>query len=96
MFQVKIFTDNDTFRSESKDAFMDKYALASEIEKVLRTIPAKITCGYEQCICRIKCPINPLPIKGEFQCVSISEMTNLLTSLGWSYKEKLLKRNATM
>lgn len=47
MFQVKIFTDNDTFRSESKDAFMDKYALASEIEKVLRTIPAKITCGYE-------------------------------------------------
>ena len=47
MFQVKIFTDNDAFRSESKDAFMDKYALASEIEKVLRTIPAKITCGYE-------------------------------------------------
>lgn len=38
MFQVKIFTDNDTFRSESKDAFMDKYALASEIEKVLRTM----------------------------------------------------------
>ena len=40
-------------------------------------------------ICRIKCPINPLPIKGEFQCVSTSEMTKLLTSMGWKYKEKI-------
>ena len=42
-----------------------------------------------KCICRIKCPINPLPIKGEFQCVSTSEMTKLLTSMGWKYKEKI-------
>lgn len=42
-----------------------------------------------KCICRIKCPINPLPIKGEFQCVSTSEMTKLLASMGWKYKEKL-------
>lgn len=42
-----------------------------------------------KCICRIKCPINPLPIKGEFQCVSTSEMTRLLASMGWTYKEKL-------
>lgn len=42
-----------------------------------------------KCICRIKCPINPLPIKGEFQCVSTSEMTRLLTSMGWTYKEKV-------
>ena len=40
-------------------------------------------------ICRIKCPINPLPIKGEFQCVSTSEMTKLLASMGWKYKEKI-------
>lgn len=42
-----------------------------------------------KCICRIKCPINPLPIKGEFQCVSTSEMTKLLASMGWQYKEKI-------
>ena len=42
-----------------------------------------------KCICRIKCPINPLPIKGEFQCVSTSEMTRLLTSMGWTYKQKI-------
>ena len=39
-----------------------------------------------KCICRIKCPINPLPIKGEFQCVSTGEMSKLLKSMGWTYK----------
>lgn len=42
-----------------------------------------------KCICRIKCPINPLPIKGEFECVSTGEMTRLLASMGWKYKEKV-------
>lgn len=42
-----------------------------------------------KCICRIRCPINPLPIKGEFQCVSTSEMSKLLASMGWKYKEKI-------
>lgn len=43
----------------------------------------------DKCICRIKCPINPLPIKGEFQCVSTGEMSKLLKSMGWTYKEKV-------
>lgn len=47
MFEVKIYTSNDAFKSESEDAFMDNYALANELEKILRTIPAKITCGYK-------------------------------------------------
>lgn len=42
-----------------------------------------------KCVCRIKCPINPLPIKGEFQCVSTGEMSKLLKSMGWTYKEKV-------
>lgn len=42
-----------------------------------------------KCICRIKCPINPLPVKGEFQCVSTGEMSKLLKSMGWIYKEKV-------
>ena len=42
-----------------------------------------------KCICRIKCPINPLPIKGEFQCVSTGEISKLLKSMGWTYKEKV-------
>lgn len=33
--------------------------------------------------CKIKCPINPLPIKGEFEVVSVAEICKLLRSLGW-------------
>lgn len=40
------------------------------------------------CICKIKCPINPLPIKGEFETVSIAEMCKLLRGLGWEVKEE--------
>lgn len=60
------------------------YATEMEIQLILL-----VRHEENKCICRIKCPINPLPIKGEFQCVSTSEMTKLLASIGWKYKEKL-------
>lgn len=42
-----------------------------------------------KCICRIKCPINPLPIKGEFEAPSIGAVSHTLQTMGWTYKEKL-------
>lgn len=60
------------------------YATEREIQLILL-----VRHEENKCICRIKCPINPLPIKGEFQCVSTSEMTKLLASMGWKYKEKV-------
>lgn len=61
-----------------------EYATEREIQLILL-----VRNEENKCICRIKCPINPLPIKGEFQCVSTSEMTKLLASMGWKYKEKV-------
>lgn len=61
-----------------------EYATEREIQLILL-----VRHENGKCICRIKCPINPLPIKGEFQCVSTSEMTKLLASMGWKYKEKI-------
>ena len=61
-----------------------EYATEREIQLILF-----VRHEENKCICRIKCPINPLPIKGEFQCVSTSEMTKLLASMGWKYKEKV-------
>lgn len=60
-----------------------KYVTEREIQLILL-----VRFENGKCICRIKCPINPLPIKGEFQCVSTSEMSKLLTSMGWTYKAK--------
>jgi hypothetical protein len=61
-----------------------EYATEREIRLILLV-------RYEdnKCICRIRCPINPLPVKGEFQCVSTGEMSKLLKSMGWTYKEKI-------
>lgn len=42
-----------------------------------------------KCICRIKCPINPLPIKGEFEAPSVGAVSHTLETMGWTYKEKL-------
>lgn len=42
-----------------------------------------------KCYCKIKCPINPLPIKGEFEAVTAAAVGNLLKSLGWHFKEKI-------
>lgn len=42
-------------------------------------------------MCRIKCPVNPLPIKGEFEVVSISRMVKFLTSYGWVLNDKFHK-----
>lgn len=71
---------------DAKDAarIHAEYATEREIQLILL-----VRHEEGKCICRIKCPINPLPIKGEFQCVSTSEMTKLLASMGWKYKEKV-------
>lgn len=71
--------------------YSDRYQKMRAVYATEREIQLILLVRYEEgkCICRIKCPINPLPIKGEFQCVSTSEMTELLTSMGWKYKEKI-------
>ena len=90
--QAIIFTKRDNLLKWF-DVHKYKYALGANMEALYakeREIHLILLVRYEngKCICRIKCPINPLPIKGEFQCVSTSEMSRLLTSMGWTYKAK--------
>lgn len=70
--------------------YSEHFVRAEKLHAQERDIQLILLVRYEngKCICRIKCPINPLPIKGEFQCVSTSEMSKLLTSMGWTYKAK--------
>lgn len=42
-----------------------------------------------KCICRIKCPINPLPIKGEFETTTAADVGRLIMSMGWSFSHKI-------
>lgn len=56
-----------------------------------RDVQLILLVRYEEgkCICRIKCPISPLPIKGEFETPSVSAVSHTLQTMGWTYKEKL-------
>lgn len=38
--------------------------------------------------CKIKCPINPLPVKGEFEIPSISAIEQFLANNDWYFKQK--------
>lgn len=39
--------------------------------------------------CKIKCPINPLPIKGEFEVASLRQLIQLLEREGWKKKMEM-------
>lgn len=73
-----------TINTEQAQHIREHYSKEREVQLILL-----VRHEDGKCICRIKCPVNPLPIKGEFQCVSTGEMSKLLKSMGWTYKEKV-------
>lgn len=38
---------------------------------------------------KIKCPINPLPVRGEFEIPSVAAITDFLINNGWMPKEDM-------
>ena len=45
--------------------------------------------GNNECYCKIRCPINPLPVKGEFNAPSINCVINFLRKDGWETMQTL-------
>lgn len=43
-------------------------------------------------ICKIHCPVSPLPVKGEFEAPSVRAITDFLTNNGW-HKTEVLARH---
>lgn len=86
--QAIIFTKRDNLVKYcwGKPALSNQEYYARE-----RDVQLILLVRYEEgkCICRIKCPINPLPIKGEFEAPSIGAVSHTLQTMGWTYKEKL-------
>lgn len=78
--------------TEQAQRIREMYSKDRDVQLILLVRHEDVRIGgtiKHKCICRIKCPINPLPIKGEFECVSTGEMSKLLKSMGWTYKEKV-------
>ena len=42
----------------------------------------------QRCMCRIKCPISPLPVIGEFEVTSPYHICEFLRELGWTLERE--------
>lgn len=74
--------------SESYKRMCDYYAKEREVQLIAMF-------RYDErgkCLCKIKCPINPLPVKGEFETPSTGVVSHFLSENGWSYKQTIYPR----
>ena len=69
---------------EDAERIREWYAREREVQLILL-----VRHEEGKCICRIKCPVNPLPLKGEFVVTNAGDVSRLLIDLGWSFKDKL-------
>lgn len=79
-YEGKVVRENESVRQY--------FARERELQLVLLVRFDK-TSNRIRTMCRIKCPVNPLPIKGEFEVVSASLMVEFLTNNGWQWKDKI-------
>ena len=50
------------------------------------------TTGKNHIFCKINCPINPMPVKGEFEAPSVNAVERFLRDVGWTKCDVLNKR----
>lgn len=74
---------NYHMRSLGFNQLRQSYATSRDVQLIL-------LCRFDgaKIYCKIKCPINPLPVKGEFEVPSISCITKFLQQEGWEIKQK--------
>lgn len=85
---LKWFSANDTFYAQGTDAYQRARAVYATEREIQLILLVRFNEKGKP-ICRIKCPINPLPIKGEFEAPTVGAVSHTLETMGWTYKEKL-------
>lgn len=68
--------------SNPSEQMKEYYAAGREIQLVLF-----IRAENGKTYCRIKCPVSPLPVKGEFEVPSIGAINNFLHQNGWTRRQ---------
>lgn len=72
----------DFTSSERYDRAKARYANERDVQLILL-----IRYDGKKTICRIKCPINPIPVKGEFEASSMQGIFDFLRQHGWAFRE---------
>lgn len=100
--QVYIFTKRTTMREFCDtdrvlgraasqlhaDRLVEFYAREREVQLICMFRWERTTKGTK-CFCKIKCPINPLPVRGEFETPgSTTPVIDFLKANRWEFKQK--------
>ena len=67
------------------------YGKEREIQLALATRYERTPKGTKL-MCKISCPVNPLPVRGEFETPSFCAIEAFLVSQGWTKKETIHQR----
>ena len=75
------------------ESLKTRYGNEREIQLIARlrwedvqVISRKGNANVSKCFCNIKCPVNPLPVKGEFELPSLDSLRSFLKANGWTLK----------
>lgn len=79
---ARMFEDLDTYLKRV-DNVRKRFAQPRPVNLMLLVRFEHTTNGDRRTICRIKCPINPMPIKGEFETNNLPDLIKFIKSLGW-------------
>jgi hypothetical protein len=89
----KVLKENANYATSSVKAYYEKEREIQLIASVRwENFPVPTRNGIVQmpkCFCRIKCPVNPLPVKGEFELPSIESLREFLKANGWTLKQDI-------
>jgi hypothetical protein len=72
------------YRTTPSDSLKRYFGEEREIQLI-----ARIRWESNRCLCSIKCPVNPLPVKGEFELPSLDAMRSFLKANGWTLKQDI-------
>lgn len=81
-------TPSDCDKSVGFNQLKNSYARPRDVQLIL-LVRYDYTSNVGHIYCRIKCPINPLPIKGEFEVASLNALVHLIEREGWKMQNKL-------
>lgn len=83
-----------TYSNANEESLKKYYGEAREIQLIAclrwEDFPVSTRNGIVQipkCFCKIKCPVNPLPVKGEFELPSLDSLREFLKANGWKLKQ---------
>jgi hypothetical protein len=90
------YADTDKVRGENRNAnenaLIQYYGAEREIHLIARIrYERSNSCNgrKNKLLCSIKCPVNPIPVKGEFELPSENALHQFLKANGWELKNEV-------